>query len=134
MVVGGRPIRSCPPGLVGVERQLALGYYLRGGDGQRDGELAGVSSLQVSSEDVYRLVVGAAALMGGVIVFGLIVWYCRRSMNQRGTSRGWTLEELTQLHSAGQLTDQEFEQLRGQLVGLAQHRGQRAAPANETDD
>jgi putative copper export protein len=59
----------------------------------------------------------AAALLAGVLALGLLVWYYRRRMHQtQETAQPWTLHDLRQLHAAGQISDEEFDRLKAQVV------------------
>ncbi len=60
------------------------------------------------------------ALLGAVSVFGAVVWIVRRKMFAIGDASGgeaWTLQQLRDLRADGQITEEEFQTLRSEMVG-----------------
>ncbi|HUW84916.1 MAG TPA: SHOCT domain-containing protein [Phycisphaerae bacterium] len=58
-----------------------------------------------------------AGLLAGVLALGLLVWYYRRRMHQtQEIAQPWTLHDLRQLHAAGQISDEEFDRLKAQMI------------------
>jgi hypothetical protein len=57
-------------------------------------------------------------LVGIVIAGGVAALLVRRSMRRdHSSSDGFTLQDLRDLHAAGELTDQEFEQAKAMMIG-----------------
>ena len=57
-------------------------------------------------------------LLGAVIVGGIFIYIARR-MTQGGedaSNVGFTLHDLRELHARGELTDEEFERARAQMI------------------
>ena len=60
--------------------------------------------------------------MGAVIVLGLAMWYYRFWVKSWDSSPDptWTLQELRDLRSAGELSEEEYEALRQSVLESAQ--------------
>ena len=75
---------------------------------------------QVSSEDLSGILIWSAVLVGLVIVLAIVMVMAKR---QTGTdpsrSAPFTLGELRKMRDAGQISDEEFQQTRQQLIGMA---------------
>jgi hypothetical protein len=66
---------------------------------------------------VSEILLYAAGLLVGVLALGVLIWYYRRRMHQtQEIAQPWTLHELRQLHAAGQISDEEFDRLKAQIV------------------
>lgn len=65
-----------------------------------------------------------------VVAMGVLVWIRKRmSPNEDFHGEGFTLSDLRRLHKAGQLTDEEFERAKAQMVaGLQKKTDQQAGP------
>jgi len=58
-----------------------------------------------------------AVLLAGVLALAAFIWYYRRRMHQtQEIAQPWTLHDLRQLHAAGQISDEEFDRLKAQVV------------------
>ena len=64
-----------------------------------------------------------------VVVGFIIVIYIRRTITSDTSARGqgFTLQDLRDLHAAGQLSDEEFEQAKAAMIG-------RLTPAKSAED
>ena len=53
-----------------------------------------------------------------VLVGAIILHYLRKSLHhdQTGTTQGFTLYDLRQLHASGELSDEEFEKARSAMI------------------
>ena len=58
-------------------------------------------------------------LMVLVVVGGVVMMYFRRSIHadRDGASVGFTLQSLRDLHAAGELSDEEFQQAKAIMIG-----------------
>jgi hypothetical protein len=58
-------------------------------------------------------------LVGVVIVGTVVIYFVRRSIqNEAGTSAGgFTLQDLRELHAAGELSDDEYQRARAAMIG-----------------
>ncbi|MEQ9460210.1 MAG: SHOCT domain-containing protein [Phycisphaeraceae bacterium] len=79
--------------------------------------------LAFNSGDMIRsfAIMAVCLIMLGVILAVLRVYVARRG--RRGGSRlpsgGFTLRELRLMHERGELTDEEYEAMRGRIMGAA---------------
>lgn len=58
-------------------------------------------------------------LIGGIALLGGVVWLVRRwafSVPESGDHQGWSLQHLRDMKASGQLSDQEFETLKAQII------------------
>ena len=77
---------------------------------------AGEKSGRLLSEIMPWLIV----LVGVVLVGGVIIYLVRRSLRSEGsTSEGFTLQDLRDMHAAGELNDEEFDRAKMQMIGRA---------------
>lgn len=66
---------------------------------------------------VSAILLYAAVLLAAVLALGLFIWHYRRRMHQpQEIAQPWTLHDLRQLHAAGQISDEEFDRLKAQIV------------------
>ena len=71
-----------------------------------------------------------AVLLAAVLALGLLIWHYRRRMHQtQEIAQPWTLHELRQLHAAGQISDEEFDRLKAQVVAGSRGDGAAASDA-----
>lgn len=59
-------------------------------------------------------------MLGVVSMFGVAVWVVRRKMFGAGDSSGgaaWTLQQLRDLRADGQITEEEYQSLRSEMLG-----------------
>jgi hypothetical protein len=58
-------------------------------------------------------------LIGVIVVGGVIIYYVRRSLYGDGSSSGggFTLQDLRDMHASGELSDEQFERARAQMIG-----------------
>jgi hypothetical protein len=58
-------------------------------------------------------------LLAVVLIGAVVIYFIRRSIyNQSASSKaGFTLHDLRELRSAGELTDEEFERAKAQMIG-----------------
>ena len=58
-------------------------------------------------------------LLGVIIVGGVIIFLARRYVHSSsaGQAGGFTLHDLRELHDAGELSDEEFERAKAQMIG-----------------
>ena len=79
-----------------------------------------------------KLLWAAGLLLALLLVGSAGVWYYRRRLTagESGSSAPWTLHDLRQLRAAGQLTEQEYERLRSEII--AQFTGRRADSGAES--
>ncbi len=70
-------------------------------------------------EWIWKFLLGAGALAVGLIGLSWISRWLKRRFQQPPTAltgSGWTLEEVERLHKSGQLTDEQHERLREEIV------------------
>ena len=75
----------------------------------------------VVSESASRIVVACGLLGMALVVLALGLWYYRRRwVNDAETgSSPWTFEEIRALRDRGDITEEEYQALRAQLLGTA---------------
>jgi uncharacterized membrane protein len=58
-------------------------------------------------------------LIGVIIAGGIAIYWIRRSFrsDQSSLAHGFTLQELRQMHAAGDLTDEQFERAKAMMIG-----------------
>lgn len=58
-------------------------------------------------------------LVGVVLLGGVAIYLIRRWLrnDQPGSSGGFTLHDLRELHAAGELSDEEFTRAKAQMIG-----------------
>jgi uncharacterized membrane protein len=79
---------------------------------------AGEKSGQVLSEILPWLIVLAGVVLAG----GVVIYFIRRSIKGDGDASGgggFTLQDLREMHAAGELNDEEFERAKAQMIGRA---------------
>ncbi len=83
---------------------------------------------------VEKIIVAGGLLVGALIVLWLGVWYYRRhwlESEASGVGPAWTLEDLRRLRDRGDLSESEYQALRGLVVGSFEDR---SAGSPETGD
>lgn len=58
-------------------------------------------------------------LIGGIVLLGGVVWLVRRwalSAPESGDHKAWSLQHLRDMKASGQLSHEEFETLKAQLI------------------
>jgi hypothetical protein len=97
-----------------------------------------VSALLAASTETYaRLYIWLTVLLVAVIVLGVAVWYARRwalSKPSSGTGQGWTLAELRELRQAGEVSEEEYEKLRTQIIGAVRRRVSESQTPGHNED
>ena len=82
----------------------------------------------IATERVWLLVAGIAGL---AVVWFLLSWTLRRlrkrfkSPPARPAGSGWSLKQARKLHKSGQLTDKQYEDLRGAILKGLEKEGPR---------
>ena len=69
-------------------------------------------------------IVWSLVLLGVIVGLGLVVFFIRRrlfSSEKQSNDARWSLQHLRELHAKGQITDEEFQRLKENLLGA--HRG-----------
>lgn len=58
-------------------------------------------------------------LVGLIIAGGVLIMILRRRLHEADSSpsQGFTLHDLRQLHASGELTDEEYERAKAQMIG-----------------
>jgi len=57
-------------------------------------------------------------LIGVIVAGGVVMYVVRRSLNsERTASQGFTLQDLRDMHAAGELSDEEFERAKAMMIG-----------------
>jgi hypothetical protein len=66
-----------------------------------------------------RIMIAGGLLLLAIIVLALGVWYYRRRWlgGTESSTTPWTLEDLRQLRAGGDITEAEYQALRGALIG-----------------
>ena len=66
------------------------------------------------------IVVTCLILMGAFLVLGVGLWYIRRRLRsaRADTSAPWTFDDLRKLRADGKLTEEEYQTLRGEMIGM----------------
>lgn len=84
---------------------------------------------QQTADAFPRILIAALALIVVVILgFVLVSWVRNRlTSNEGSTAVGFTLSDLRKLHESGQMTDEEYERARAQIIAVAK------APRQKTD-
>jgi len=68
-------------------------------------------------------------LIGVVLAGAIAIYYIRRSLKDtKSHGGGFTLQDLRDMHAAGELSDDEFERAKAQMIGRLR------TPANSPDD
>ena len=71
-------------------------------------------------------------LVGVVLAGAVLIYFIRRSLKEGAKpSEGFTLQDLRDMHAAGELTDEEFERAKAMMIGRL--RGV-SGPAKPPDD
>ena len=76
--------------------------------------------LAQAAEDLFGQVLPWLLMLLVVVLVGGAGVYLARRMLQGGhsaTDEGFTLQELRRMHGAGQLSDEEFERAKAQIIG-----------------
>ena len=82
-----------------------------------------VLALGLSADKSSRLFADIApwliVLVGVVLVGGVLIYLLRRWLrgDQSGSLGGFTLQDLRDLHKAGELSDEEFDRAKAQMIG-----------------
>jgi hypothetical protein len=66
-----------------------------------------------------RIIVACLMLLGAVAILGVAFWYYRRWQRRApaGTSSGtWSLDDLRRMREQGQLTEEEYQNLRAAVI------------------
>lgn len=96
----------------------------------------------VAASDSAVKMVWAAALIGAVIVLGILLllarWLYVRMVYGKIRDEGFALEDLEKMRDAGQISEEEFKQLRRTAIGLAgwggEKNGDQSRMPQELDD
>jgi hypothetical protein len=58
-------------------------------------------------------------LLGVIVVGGIVIFMARRYMQGGGSSQGggFTLHDLREMHAAREISDDEFERAKAQMIG-----------------
>jgi uncharacterized membrane protein len=90
---------------------------------------AGEKSGQVLSEILPWLIVLAGVVLAG----GVVIYFIRRSIKNADSggsaTGGFTLQDLREMHAAGELTEEEFERAKALMIGRAKAGPASTAPA-----
>jgi hypothetical protein len=59
-------------------------------------------------------------LVGVFLVFGVVVWAARRWLRgvKEDATAPWTFDDLRKLRDQGKLTEEEYQTLRGEMIGM----------------
>jgi uncharacterized membrane protein len=84
---------------------------------------------QQTADAFPRILIAALALIVVVILgFVLVSWVRNRlTSNESSATVGFTLSDLRRLHESGQMTDEEYERARAQIIAVAK------SPRQKTD-
>lgn len=79
------------------------------------------SLASVVSQSASKILVACGLLAAALVVLALGVWYYRRRWigDSKAGSLPWTFEEIRALRDRGDVTEQEYQVLRAQLLGMA---------------
>ncbi|MCH2136981.1 MAG: SHOCT domain-containing protein [Phycisphaerales bacterium] len=82
------------------------------------------AGLAEASVDMTAMWLAIGGLLAAALVGALLIHAVRRHFNRQHDASGdvFTLNDLRRLHREGQLSDEEYERLRDQLLGLASGR------------
>ncbi len=86
--------------------------------------------LTIGAGDPVREILPWLALLLGLVVIGaVVISVARRQLNRDGEAAGgsFTLHELRTLHAKGDLSDEEFERARTQLIERMRDTSEKAA-------
>jgi len=68
-------------------------------------------------------------LVGVVLAGGVAIYFIRRSLkDSQSHAEAFTLQDLRDMHAAGELSDEEFERAKAQMIGRLR------TPVNPPDD
>jgi Short C-terminal domain len=72
-------------------------------------------------KDVYPwlIVLVGVVLVGGVVIY-LVRRYMRSAADSSSSGAGFSLQDLRDLHAAGELSDDEFQRAKAQMIGRLQ--------------
>jgi hypothetical protein len=81
--------------------------------------LAALPSSDQSSKLFGEILPWLLVLIGVVIAGGVLIMFIRKRLqdDSSSSSPGFTLQDLRQLHSRGELTDEEYERAKIQMIG-----------------
>jgi hypothetical protein len=79
-----------------------------------------LAATRTVDEVMNRALPWVAALIGALVLLavGLAYYRSRRRRHQQRMDAPWTLQQLREMHASGDITDQEYQQLRARLLGL----------------
>jgi len=72
------------------------------------------------SADVFRQIAPwAIVLIAIVLIGGVVLYFIRRSIKSNPSSGagGFTLQDLRDLHARGEISDEEFQRAKAQMIG-----------------
>ncbi|MCL2329777.1 MAG: hypothetical protein FWC56_00570 [Phycisphaerae bacterium] len=73
----------------------------------------------INPDDIQRIIVACALLIGAVLVLAAVYWYYRKRYHhdeKLSVGQPWTFEDLRQMRAQGKLTEAEYQALRASLV------------------
>ena len=74
-------------------------------------------------------------LVAVVIVGGVLIYYIRKWMagDSPTPAEGFTLQDLRDLHSRGELTDEEYQNARAAMIGRVKQSGQQSVVSEQKE-
>ena len=98
--------------------------------------LAQAASTDKSSRLFGQVLPWLLVLLGVIVVGGVIILLARRYLHNGGASEGggFTLHDLRQMHAGGEISDDEFERAKAQMIGRLKSNAAPASTNSEGDD
>ena len=89
-----------------------------------------------ASSAIRHILIRGSVLLVVVAIVGLVVSRIRRWRTEEADTSGeaWPLQDLRDLHAAGELTDEEFEQLRAEMIAAVKGSPPEADPEPPVTD
>jgi hypothetical protein len=80
--------------------------------------VATILATDVSGKAV-GIILACLMLMGALLLLGIGIWYVRRwQRGEADSSAPWTFDDLRKLRDQGNLTEDEYQTLRAEIIGM----------------
>jgi len=87
-------------------------------------------TLHAQSTDIGGIILWAGLLLAAVILLIVVLWYVRRwffAPPEESTGDIWSLQHLRELRRSGQISEDEYQRLKSQVIAQFQ------SPSNDAD-